>query len=582
MKKERSFQRKLLPIILLLAAVPLFLFSILALVSLRSILIDRYQDQVDSDLDQTEKLLNITLDRYRDALVAAGTDEKFCLAVQKVLEGQEPEAESRGEVEELLGRICRQSTEAAGMTLVLENGDSFYYDVSAASGPEGGWMEEAMAACEGWKEDTDFSFCCPVPDEIQTGTGSIHIFGVFCRIVSPVDGEREGTLVVWLDEKVLRNTLAGEDGIRSFISDGDIVISATDPGDIGGKPEELSRGDYYVQSMIQEDTGWKITELYSLEMYHYTLFSQLAFEVLIAVAVMVILAVMAYLMSVPLVRSVRNIAGAMAAAREGDFSVWVEENPKSPYELNRIAEGFNDMAEQTGRLIVQLKQSAEEQKNAELQALEAQIDPHFLYNTLDTINWKAIEKNEMEISEMVGALADILRYSVINAGEESSIRSELYWLEQYVLLQQEKLGKEIKIKVEASERIQNMRIHKLLLQPFVENSIRYGFRGKEGECCLYIRMTCEDGFLHILLEDNGRGMDEETLDRLNDGTQTWSGHVGVENVRKRLRLYYSEQAYLHFESRQGESASVHIYVPIPEGEGDTYEDRDRGRRGGHP
>ena len=106
MKKERSFQRKLLPIILLLAAVPLFLFSILALVSLRSILIDRYQDQVDSDLDQTEKLLNITLDRYRDALAAAGTDEKFCLAVQKVLEGQEPEAESRGEVEELLGRIC--------------------------------------------------------------------------------------------------------------------------------------------------------------------------------------------------------------------------------------------------------------------------------------------------------------------------------------------------------------------------------------------------------------------------------------------------------------------------------------------
>lgn len=141
MKKERSFQRKLLPIILLLAAVPLFLFSILALVSLRSILIDRYQDQVDSDLDQTEKLLNITLDRYRDALVAAGTDEKFCLAVQKVLEGQEPEAESRGEVEELLGRICRQSTEAAGMTLVLENGDSFYYDVSAASGPEGGWRK---------------------------------------------------------------------------------------------------------------------------------------------------------------------------------------------------------------------------------------------------------------------------------------------------------------------------------------------------------------------------------------------------------------------------------------------------------
>lgn len=442
------------------------------------------------------------------------------------------------------------------------------------------------AAAGDWREQADKAgdfFYSSLSGEAFSEEDDKHVFGVFRRLPASPEGRQTGALALWLDAEVLRDTLAGERGIKSFVSDGEVIIAATESEDMGESPARASRGDYYIQSVIQQDTGWKITELYSLERYHYTLFSQLAFEVLIGVAVMAVLGAAAYLMSVPMVRAVRGIAAAMAAAREGDYSVRVEENPKSPYELNTIATGFNSLAEQTERLIRQLKQTAEEQKNAELQALEAQIDPHFLYNTLDTINWKAIEKDEMEISEMVGALADILRYSVINAGEESPIRSELYWLRQYVLLQQEKLGKEIQVTEEVPEGILNMKIHKLLLQPFVENSIRHGFRGKEGECCLKIRMTLEGGMLHIQLEDNGRGMAGTDLDRLEDEdrTRTWTGHVGVENVRKRLRLYYSDKAYLRFESQEGVFTRVHIYIPVPEGEVDVHEDRDRGGRGGH-
>ena len=97
-------------------------------------------------------------------------------------------------------------------------------------------------------------------------------------------------------------------------------------------------------------------------------------------------------------------------------------------------------------------------------------------------------------------------------------------------------------------------------------------------------MTLEDGMLHIQLEDNGRGMDGADLARLMDEerTRSWTGHVGVENVRKRLRLYYSDRAYLRFESQEGVFTRVHIYIPVPEGEVDVHEDRDRGRRGGHP
>ena len=583
MKRERSFQRKLLPIILLLAAVPLFLFSIVALVSLRSILVDRYEEQVESDLGQSEKLMNITLDRYEAVLDAAASDEEFLDTAKKAAQGQELAGEDQEALYRQLERLARQGSGAAGAALLLENGGAFFFDQPDQTPKGSEWME---AAAGDWREQADKAgdfFYSSLSGEAFSEEDDKHVFGVFRRLPASPEGRQTGALALWLDAEVLRDTLAGERGIKSFVSDGEVIIAATESEDMGESPARASRGDYYIQSVIQQDTGWKITELYSLERYHYTLFSQLAFEVLIGVAVMAVLGAAAYLMSVPMVRAVRGIAAAMAAAREGDYSVRVEENPKSPYELNTIATGFNSLAEQTERLIRQLKQTAEEQKNAELQALEAQIDPHFLYNTLDTINWKAIEKDEMEISEMVGALADILRYSVINAGEESPIRSELYWLRQYVLLQQEKLGKEIQVTEEVPEGILNMKIHKLLLQPFVENSIRHGFRGKEGECCLKIRMTLEGGMLHIQLEDNGRGMAGTDLDRLEDEdrTRTWTGHVGVENVRKRLRLYYSDKAYLRFESQEGVFTRVHIYIPVPEGEVDVHEDRDRGGRGGH-
>ena len=99
----------------------------------------------------------------------------------------------------------------------------------------------------------------------------------------------------------------------------------------------------------------------------------------------------------------------MNRVEEGDFSTRVEKRKNMPAEMNEIADGFNEMVKRTDLLLGQVRQAALEQKNAEISALEAQIDPHFLYNTLDTINWKAIEKEEYEISEMVGDLGDILR-----------------------------------------------------------------------------------------------------------------------------------------------------------------------------
>lgn len=237
-----------------------------------------------------------------------------------------------------------------------------------------------------------------------------------------------------------------------------------------------------------------------------------------------------------------------------------------PAEMNEIADGFNEMVNRTDLLLGQVRQAALEQKNAEISALEAQIDPHFLYNTLDTINWKAIEKEEYEISEMVGDLGDILRYAIKNAGGITTLGEEIAWLKKYVRLQQEKLGQEIQIFCSLDSIAAKSPMHKLLLQPIAENSIKHGLHGIDRAPLLMITGRREMDGLIIEVEDNGRGMPPELLDILNQKDYHRENHFGIENARKRLRLYYGEAAALHFESSMNKYTKVTLFIPILEGQ----------------
>ncbi|MCD8082904.1 MAG: sensor histidine kinase, partial [Clostridiales bacterium] len=236
-------------------------------------------------------------------------------------------------------------------------------------------------------------------------------------------------------------------------------------------------------------------------------------------------------------------------------------------ELRSIVDGVNSMVENTGQLMEQVKTAARDQREAELSAMEAQIDPHFLYNTLDTINWKAIEREEYEISGMLCALADILRYSIRNPGDTVTVGQEFYWVNQYILLQKARLEQPMEVETDVPEELKGYRVHKLLLQPFVENSIRHGFHLKEEPAQLKIRLRQVDRQLYFMIQDNGRGISPDILKILNDPQGELEGHVGIQNVRKRLKLYYGEDAECYFESREDVGTTVHLFVALigPEG-----------------
>ncbi len=137
------------------------------------------------------------------------------------------------------------------------------------------------------------------------------------------------------------------------------------------------------------------------------------------------------------------------------------------------------------KLVCALEKEKKKQRisreKAEIRALEAQINPHFLYNTLDTINWMAIDRGEFDISNAIGSLANILRYAITDSNGTVCIRDEIEWLKKYIYLQQFRLKNKFVRVIEVAPELLDVKIHKLLLQPFIENAIIHGFNGEQDE-----------------------------------------------------------------------------------------------------
>lgn len=283
----------------------------------------------------------------------------------------------------------------------------------------------------------------------------------------------------------------------------------------------------------------------------------------VTVVLMILIAVtLSFCLSRPYLRAVIKYREAQMRLESGDLKAEVKIGKHAPREIQQIADGFNRIVKKMDLLVEHTKQVGEEQRIAELSALEAQINPHFLYNTLDAINWKAIENEQYEISKLIGALADIFRHTVQNSGGLTTLGKALEWSKQYMLLQSVKLGKEPELIVNVPEELKTFQLYKLLLQPFVENAVKYAFEEKEDACIMMVEAKRIDDQVHIILEDNGKGMDPIFVKQLNNNTIDMGSHVGIMNVKKRLNLYYGDDAGVYFESVPGKFTRVHLFIPM--------------------
>ncbi len=274
-----------------------------------------------------------------------------------------------------------------------------------------------------------------------------------------------------------------------------------------------------------------------------------------------------------LTRPIQLLKDQMREAASGSFEAKVA--PSGNDEIADLGSSFNIMLEKIKGLMEQSIREREQVQNAELRTLQAQINPHFLYNTLDSIVWMAEAGKKEQVIQLVKALSQFFRISLNNGRDWISIHTELEHVQSYLIIQQMRYRDILDYRIEVEDQVQPYPILKMTLQPLVENALYHGIKNKRGKGLIRIGATVEnEEDIVLIVEDNGIGMSRERLaevekrletipDAKQDGEDAASG-FGLSNVHHRLRLCFGSRYGLQLDSSENEGTRVTVRIPRTE------------------
>ncbi|WP_240419124.1 sensor histidine kinase [Paenibacillus periandrae] len=247
-------------------------------------------------------------------------------------------------------------------------------------------------------------------------------------------------------------------------------------------------------------------------------------------------------------------------------------------EIGKLAESYNMLGNHIEKLKKQVIRNEAHKKEADMRALQAQINPHFLYNTLSSIHWIALMNEEKRIADMVGALSDFLRFSLNKGKEFCPVHQELAHIKNYAQVQSIRYPDKFDMDIVVDPELQDRYMLKLLLQPLVENAMLHGIQKKEGKGMISVYVEHKANRMSFLVLDDGVGMTEEQLELITNNLNSPDGELypdvsyGLRNVNERLQLHYGLDAGLIIESRLNAGTRISFSIPVLEGQ---HENNDR-------
>lgn len=411
-------------------------------------------------------------------------------------------------------------------------------------------------------------------------------------LVNYKTGENDGVFFVDLNysaiSELCNNNSLGDKGYIFILDEnGNIVYHPKQQLMYGGLMTEniqqimSSRSDHFLTkggdklyTISKSDiTGWTVVgAVYTSELMKNNKQAQMLYF-LVAAVLLLGVTVISSIISREITKPIRQLRDSMSLVEKGRFDK-ANVDVTAENEVGSLGKSFNVMTERIHTLMEQNVYEQKQKRKSELKALQAQINPHFLYNTLDSIIWMSEAGKNEEVVLMTSALAKLLRQSISNDKEEVSVGEEMDYVRSYLTIQKMRYKDKLEYSIEMSPEINHVRIIKLALQPIVENAIYHGLKYKETKGNISI-----DGYklgrkAYITIADDGVGMDEETLAHIFDEKQQEhkTNGVGVPNVQKRLQLYYGEEYGISYISRKGAGTVATITVPLEGGTNDEKED----------
>ena len=285
----------------------------------------------------------------------------------------------------------------------------------------------------------------------------------------------------------------------------------------------------------------------------------------IALLIMAFAIVLAVLFARSIANPITKLQHLMKSAQAGNFDVRFHR--KYNDEIGQLGESYNTMIDKISELINLVQIQEKSKRKAEIQILEAQIKPHFLYNTLDTIQWMAQEHDAQGVVDLVDSLTNMLRIGLSKGNEIITVRMEIKHVESYLMIQKTRYEDKLNFTIQVEEKLMSCRVIKLILQPLVENAIYHGIKEKRGQGQIMIVGQLENDKIHFQVIDNGIGMMPEKLEQINqllkgDTMQPTEVGYGIFNVNAKIKLNFGNDYGLSFQSVYGQGTTVDVWHPI--------------------
>lgn len=417
-----------------------------------------------------------------------------------------------------------------------------------------------------------------------------NVYPQLITIIKPiyVADEKKGAIIMNINAQSIYNSMLYQqykDGRLFFLvnADNKIIISSelsyfnTYPDDIGlntltieSNPKnsvyEINDKNYVVLSGDSTISDYKYISAYPLELYEHKLSTMKLQIIGILLLLMIIIFILAYVASVRSYSPLNEIISFLDNSQPPADSIEEEDKNELMYIINSIQTHINDKTKMAEILEERMKLL----RKSQYDMLQTQINPHFLYNTLETINWMAynMSNSENPVSKSLINLASFFR-NTLTSGYFVSIENEIKYTNEYVNILALRYGDLFDIEWDIDESILSYTIIKICLQPIIENAVYHGIKQKNDKGLIKIKGLCDDNNIILIVSDDGIGIEKDALDELNKTLSETSftnekSHIGLSNVNQRIKIIFGDRYGIHVESTVGVGTDVYVTIPKKE------------------
>lgn len=415
----------------------------------------------------------------------------------------------------------------------------------------------------------------------QPNLSADQVLSIVRAVKDPITGEIVGVILIdmRLDfiERNVESVSLGKSGFIFIMDEMDgVVYSPVNrlvyrikgewlTGTSGSLIKPIFGKEYQIFYNSFTETGWRIVGTIPLSELLKVVSDLQTATIIMAMFTLLVAFIVSWFFTNSIVRPVDKLRSLMRKVEEGEL--YIRFPGKSKDEIGQLGNSFNKMVQEIENLINMVYAEQKEKREAELKALQAQIKPHFLYNTLDTIQWMAQDRNAHDIVEIIVALTNLFRIGLSKGNEVIELRKELEHVESYLVIQMARYENKLTYEIDVPDEIKSYQVVKIILQPLVENAIYHGIKLKPGTGKILIRGRSEHACLRLEVLDDGIGISEDKLRQIREDldhvrqSERKSGY-GLFNVHERIQLSHGSSYGISIDSSLGQGTKIVVRLPL--------------------